>query len=139
MSNIIKSGVYIGNTEVTSEHIGKKVIVLPDEDGDSMASNKYQPVGYETTIIEVYDGYFYTEDNDGDLREVDADNCYKWATPQKPPVKSSKPQRQKLAKAIKEARKQLDEAVNNAKEVGMNVSMDGDTIKITYNPPMEEY
>lgn len=139
MSYIIKSGVYVDGVEITSEHIGTKLVVLGDDYGDSKVSVVYQPVGFETSIVRVDSNYFYTEDADGDERAVCVDDCYSFATPPKTKQKSSKPQRQKLAKAIREAKNVMDAAIKEAEEVGMMVDITKDSVKITFNPPMEEY
>lgn len=83
MSGIIKSGVYVDGVEITSEHIGTKLVVLPDFFGYSSISDSYQPVGFETSITGVDVACFYTEDSDGDEREVYMSGCYSFAVPQR--------------------------------------------------------
>lgn len=139
MSTVIKSGKFIDDVEVTSEHIGKKLEVLKSDE------DHWLPVDFITTIKGVHDnGVILLHDTGGadSYYEVDLEsNCwkFKWVTPHKPKNPSTKPQRQKLAKAIREAKAALDSAIQEAEEVGMVVDVSKDNIKITFNPPVEEY
>lgn len=138
MNIVIKSGLYIEGAEVTSEHLGKKIQVIQSD------NERWLPVGFTTTIKGVYsNGVIDLEDTGGE------DSCYtvapmvecwefKWVTPAKP-KKSSKEQRQKLAKSIREAKMVLDTAIKEAEEIGMVVDISNDFVKITFNPPAETY
>lgn len=138
MSEFIKTGFCIDGVEVTSEHIGKKLEVLESDDDD------YLPVGFVTVIKAVYESGVLLQDTSG------SDNYYavdiewyrwkfKWATLAEPKKSGSKRQRQKIAKTIRDAKAALDLAVRAAEEVGMVVNISKDCVKITFNPPAEEY
>lgn len=137
--SIIRSGVFIENIEVTSEHIGKRVRVIHD-------GNKYQPFGFVTTIDGVYDGDFDILDNNGHVRGVHTSNQYEWVDhPSKKPEPaiyqdSTKQQRQDIADSIRQYKAQLDDALKAAKEMGMTVATCEDgSVKINFQPPLEEY
>lgn len=137
--SIVKTGRYIDGIEVTSVHIGKKLVVLKSDD------DRWLPVGFIATIENVYDNgvidLLDTGGGDSSYGVVlnDAHWEFKWDTPPKLKKASTKSLRQKLAKAIREAKKVLDNTVKEAEEVGMVVSVSDDGIKITFNPPVEEY
>lgn len=142
MSEIIKSGVMIDGIEITSEHIGKKLEVVETE------SNHWLPVGFIATITGVTESEISLQDIGGPENCYEIENEYinsaagwefKWTVEPKPKKTSTKSQRQKLAKAIKEAKKVLDDAVEEAENVGMVVDISKDSVKITFNPPLEEY
>lgn len=135
---IIKTGLFVDGVEITSEHIGKKLEVLKSN------SDRWLPVGFVAVIVGVDDNVISLQDRGGasSFYEVglgDADDWkFKWVTHPKP-KKSSKEQRQKLAKAIREAKTVLDTAIKEAEEVGMVVDIFEDCVKITFNPPVEEH
>lgn len=137
--NIVKTGLFIEDIEVTSEHIGKKLEVL-------RSNSDWLPVGFITIIEGVSsDGVITLQDTGGtdshyDVECSDVDDWkFKWVTPPKPKKSSTKSMRQKLAKAVREAKAILDSTVSEAEEVGMIVDISKDGVKITFNPPVEEY
>lgn len=136
---IVKTGYCIDGIEVTSEHIGNKLEVLKSGD------HYWLPAGFIATIENVYDnGVIDLLDTGGGDSSygVDLDAVhweFKWVTLPKPKKPSTKSMRQKLAKAVREAKTVLGNAIKEAEEVGMVVSVSGDGIKITFNPPVEEY
>lgn len=137
--NIVKTGLFIEDIEVTSEHIGKKLEVL-------RSNSDWLPVGFITIIEGISsDGVITLQDTGGedsycDVKCSDVDDWkFKWVTPPKPKKSSTKPQRRKLAMAVRAAEEVLQHAIQNAEDVGMVVSVSGNGIKITFNPPTEEY
>ena len=152
MTEIIKTGMYIEGVEITSEHIGQKVIL--DEniyDLDSEAVNIIDVVGDEVMLHfrvrslnmsgDSYD-WFCPED----LKDVKTVSRWKWADrsivegqdKSMEVEDSSKIERKILAENIRNAEKELQKAIANAEECGMMVSgLQNTTIK--YQPPMEEY
>lgn len=137
---IIKTGLFVDGVEITSEHIGDELEVLVS------CSDRWLPVGFVTAIVGVStDGLITLQDVGGEesVYEIDLDDAklwkFKWVTHPKPKKSSTKQQRQKLAKAIREAKAALDLAVSEAEEVGMVVDISKDDVKITFNPPVEEY
>lgn len=139
MNVIIKSGRFIDGVEVTSEHIGKKLKVIKSDD------HRWLPVDFISTIRAV------SSDNIIDLHDTGGGDShyaidlnygsweFKWVNRPKPKKSSAKQQRQKLAKSIREAKSALALLVSEAEEIGMVVSISEDDIKITFNPPREEY
>lgn len=135
---IVKTGLFIEGVEVTSEHIGKKLEVVSSD------NDRWLPEGFVTTVVSVSEYSITLKDTggEGSIYEVDKNEIdweFKWTTPPKPQKTSTKPIRQKLAKAIKEAKAALDSAILEAEEVGMVVDISNDCVKITFNPPVEEY
>lgn len=142
--NIIKSGVYVEGVEITSEHIGMELIVFE-------SGSDFLTAGCSYPIVKVVEGSFEMLDDDDDIDDLYAVDVYrskdwglvfKWAKPTKQPqptIKSTLTSRKKMAKEIKEAYNNLQLAIANAEKCGMMVVVKDDDIKITYNPPMEEY
>lgn len=135
---IIKTGLFIEGVEVTSEHIGKNLKVV------STTHRRWLPVGFVTTIVDVFESLLVLRNVKGESSWYGvaalANNFeFEWVTLPKPKNSSTKSQRQKLAKAIKEAKVALDSAIQEAEEVGMKVDISNDGVKITFNPPVEEY
>lgn len=139
--SIIKTGFDIDGVEVTSEHIGNKLKVI------KTGNSRWLPVDFIATIEAVYSsGQITLQDTGGVDSHYDVDlesesDCweFKWVAPAKPKKSSTKQQRQKLAKAIREVKAMLDFVVSEAEEVGMVVDISEDGVKITFNPPVEEY
>ena len=139
---IIKTGCCIDGIEVTSEHIGKNLVVLKTYDDQRL------PVGFVTTIKNVYGGVVDLQDAGGEYScyDVELDSDYwefEWVEPINLEVlkkeASTKPQRMRIAETIRDAKAALDLAVSAAEEAGMKVSISNDGVKITFNPPVEEY
>lgn len=137
--SIIKTGFDIDGVEVTSEHVGKNLRVIKS------SNSHWLPVNFIATIVGVRcNGEIILQDTGGVDSYYDVyleSDCwgFEWVTPVKPKKSSTKPMRQKLAKAVREAKAALDLAVSEAEEAGMVVDISKDCVKITFNPPLEEY
>lgn len=142
--DIIKSGVYVEDVEITPEHIGMELTVVK-------SSSRYLTEYCSYPIIKVIEGIIKILDDEDDLEDLyhidmgDINNVrfiFKWAEPIKQPqttIKSTLTSRKKMAKEIKEVHNNLQLAIANAEQCGMVVVVSSDDVKITYNPPMEEY
>lgn len=143
MTGIIKSGIFVGGVEVTSEHIGRKLVVVE-------STTTHLTEGCSYCIMDVRVDGIYLLDNDedeDDLYRVIENEVkrefltFKWKeVVQLPPkLKSTPTSRKKIAKEIKEIHESLQFAIANAEEHGMIVKLEDNDIKISYQPPMEEY
>lgn len=129
---VIKTGGFIEGIEVTSEHIGMELKVLGTTNGYRL------PEGFITIIEDVKsDGVVVLKDATdvhGTYIVNLKSDCWSFAW-----VPITKKQRHVLAKAIREAKAVLDLAIQEAEEVGMVVDISDGNIRITFNPPVEEY
>lgn len=144
---IIKSGLFIEGVEVTSDHIGEEIdIVRPWSNFQNPSASTYNIGAVDT------DNTFCLRQLTGDKKE------YRWVTETtidrngaidhwrwvdrsvvNPHATSTKPQREQLAETIRDAKAALDLAVREAEAAGMKVDISKDGVKITFNPPAEEY
>lgn len=148
MSEIIKSGLFVEGLEVTSEHIGQELnigenfkdlstdykCIITEIDSDDC------PIRVENREEGVYIDHEWL-----DIEEQGKILHWKWVDrslvePQKPKQSSTKPTRQKLAKAIKQSVADLQKLIDEADSYGMIVEgISIEDIKVKFYPPMEEY
>lgn len=141
MVDIIKSGYYIDDVEVTSEHIGMKAEVVETD------NRTYLPIGFIATIHSVECDYVEFEDAGGDSSYYDVHNSehrfkFKWVNSPviKPKQSSTKPARQKLAKSIKQSVADIQKLIDEAESYGMIVEgLQIEEIEVKFQPPMEVY
>lgn len=138
--------IKIGGLEFTEKDVGKFVVV------EETGSERWLPVGFEAEVLTVNKGTIYVLDTDNE-KENPYEICaggyfkFKWKTQPAPKKQVSKQQRKKLALKVKEAytsQQEANEAFNLAEEAcnqaGMDVALnDDDSIKVSYQPPLEEY
>jgi hypothetical protein len=135
---MIKSGFFIEGVEVTETHIGRMLEVVK-------SNTSFYPVGFTTPILNVSSGFYELADTDGDLcnwcSEDDNEVDFKWSRPPVPKVKSTPAQRKKCANAIKVQLSVLLATVNDAEVLGVEVCLTNirEGVKITFDPPQEEY
>lgn len=145
MSKVIKSGVMIEGVEVTSEHVGKNLRII-----SGYGSYFYKEDTYP--IDDVFSGYVYVLDKDKDSVEYygegHCDNntgsiVFGWEKAVKTVSidASSITSRKKLAKQVQTDLKALLASIDDAEKVGMNLDLTNikEGIKMTFQPPLEEY
>ena len=114
---------------------GTKVTVV-----ETLAST-FLPKGYESKVVVCSDG-FSVDDAVSSFEFFDEDALEGYAfilTENNPIKKVTLTQRKAAAKKVREAEKVLLLAIEEAEDLGLDVSYDDLDLEITYQPPLEGY